>query len=60
MIKLFQKLSFSVSQKLLSLLILIVMPFCVAIFWNATAKELCYCDGSSADLKVKDASTACF
>lgn len=31
-----------------------------AFFWNATAKELCYCDGSSADLRAKDSSTACF
>lgn len=31
-----------------------------SLFWNATSSELCYCDGSSADLRVKDASTACF
>lgn len=30
-----------------------------AIFWNDSAKELCYCDGTN-DLRVKDATTACF
>ena len=30
-----------------------------AIFYNNLANELCFCDGSN-DLRVKDASTACF
>ncbi len=30
-----------------------------AIFYNSTANELCFCDGSN-DLRVKDATTACF
>lgn len=36
-------------------------PFGVgSVFWNTTSGYLCYCDGSSADLKVSDESTACF
>ena len=30
-----------------------------AVFWNATAKEACVCDGTN-DVRLKDASTACF
>jgi len=30
-----------------------------AIFYNTTANEICFCDGSN-DLRIKDASTACF
>ena len=29
------------------------------IFWNDTAKEMCVCNGSN-DVRIKDASTACF
>lgn len=29
------------------------------VFWNSTAHELCACDGTN-DVRVKDASTACF
>lgn len=30
------------------------------IFFNATASVMCYCDGSSQDLKVDGTSSACF
>jgi len=31
-----------------------------SIFYNETAGELCYCNESRVDLRVKDASTACY
>jgi len=31
-----------------------------ALFYNTTADEFCYCDGSSVDLRIKDSTTACF
>jgi hypothetical protein len=30
------------------------------LFWNGTAHELCYCDNSNVDLRIKDSTTACF
>jgi len=30
-----------------------------AIFYNSTANEICFCDGTN-DLRIKDATTACF
>lgn len=30
-----------------------------AIFYNTTANEVCFCDGTN-DLRIKDATTACF
>lgn len=31
-----------------------------AIFYNTTANEMCFCGAASADLRMKDATTACF